>query len=279
MGNYVPEGNRHLFLNMTVLTGLTDTSKIAYCGLSLKNQEKLTKIKSGLENGEFKIYLQPICDLVTGTPWGYETLSRWHRYGQPVSAPGDYIPLLTVTQNVHLLCHRTIRRALGLVPLIDLPLSINIYPSTVKREDWNVYEEILLSSTGLRPKLEILETEEIGPIVRDRIQKLSQKLWVSLDDFGTGFSTFSSLTRLGIKAIKLDLSLIINIHEKESQIICRSIIDLAHQLGLKVVAEGIETQMQRGILLELGCDFGQGFFFSAPRPVSYFYPHLSGKFQ
>lgn len=264
---------------MKVLEGSTDTGKIAYCGLSVSNQEKLAQIKTGLQNKEFKVYLQPICDLVTGEPWGYETLSRWCRPGQSVLTPGEYIPLLTVTQNIHLLCHKTIRRAVELAPLIDLPLSINIYPSTVKREDWNIYEELLLSSTILRPKLEVLETEEIEPLVRTRIQKLSRKLWVSLDDFGTGFSTFASLTKLGIKAIKLDLSLIVNVHEEETQIICRSIIDLAHQLGLKVVAEGIESQAQRAILIKLGCDMGQGYFFSAPKPVSCFYPHLSGRFQ
>jgi EAL domain-containing protein (putative c-di-GMP-specific phosphodiesterase class I) len=113
---------------------------------------------------------------------------------------------------------------------------------------------------------------DTGTHVIDRLQEFRDGgIQVSLDDFGTGYSSLSYLNKFDIDFLKIDQSFVRNLAPGSSNMaLCEAIIVMAHKLGMKVIAEGIETEQQRGLLTAAGCDFGQGFLFSKPVPVQEF---------
>jgi EAL domain-containing protein (putative c-di-GMP-specific phosphodiesterase class I) len=170
-------------------------------------------------------------------------------------------------------------RQLGLAPV---SIAVNLTARHFRERGFAQQLQELLSSYGLAPQLLELElTEsallEVGAGTGDTLLAL-QKLGVGLaiDDFGTGYSSLSYLKRLPITVLKIDQSFVCDLAtDQEDRILAATIVTLGHSLGLKVVAEGVETEEQRGILLEQGCDFAQGYFFAPPMPAQAFTEWLS----
>jgi len=237
-----------------------------------------TELRRGLENGELLVYYQPIVELASGKIVGFEALSRWRR-PEGLVPPAEFIPIadetgLILPMNRALLrdaCQqlRTWQSQFGCDP--PLTMSVNLAPKQFGLPELAKEIATILRETGIAPgtlNFEIMETIAMGDADRalsvlTELKALGVRL--SIDDFGTGYSSLSRLPRFPVDALKIDRSFISNMNrDRESCEIVRLIIMLAHSVGLKVVAEGTETEDQIGELKQLGCEMAQGYFYSPP---------------
>jgi len=237
-----------------------------------------TDIRKGLEHSEFKVYYQPIVSLQNGRIVGFEALSRWQR-AEGLVPPMDFIPVanetgLIIPINRQLLreaCEQTLAWQAQFPATPPLSLSVNVTPREFAQPD--LAEEIgkILKQTKFDPsnlRLEIIETIAMGDAEKDGrmlAQLKSLGAHLSIDDFGTGYSSLSRLRRIPVDVLKIDRSFISNMDsDAENLEIVRAIITLAHNLELKVVAEGPETMEHVNLLSKLGCEQAQGYVFSKP---------------
>ena len=237
-----------------------------------------TDLRRALDQGEFRVHYQPIVSLQTGKIAGFEALTRWQRPEGLVS-PAEFIPVAEETGLIIPMNRQLLREACqhllawqGQFPSSPpLSLSVNVTPREFAQQD--LADEIgkILSETGFNPDnlhLEIVETIAMGDAEQsghalDRLKALGAHL--SIDDFGTGYSSLSRLRRIPVDTLKIDRVFISNMdNDAESREIVRVIIMLAHNLGLKVVAEGAETEQHVNQLKQLDCELAQGYFFSRP---------------
>ena len=237
-----------------------------------------TDLRLGLERGELIVYYQPIVSLASGRVVGFEALSRWQRPEGMVS-PVEFIPVadetgLILPMNRALMleaCHqlRTWQEQFPCDP--PLSMSVNITPRQFALP--GLAKEIgeTLARTGVEPRslhLEIMETIAMGD--SDRALSVLSELkalgvGLSIDDFGTGYSSLSRLPKFPVDALKIDRVFISNMQNDDGSFeIVRLIIMLAHSVGLKVVAEGTETEEQILELKKLGCEMAQGYLYSPP---------------
>ena len=237
-----------------------------------------TDLRVGLERGELIVYYQPIVSLASGKIIGFEALSRWLRPEGMVS-PIDFIPVadetgLILPINKALLLEactqlRTWQSQFDCDP--PLTMSMNITPKQFALPDLAEGIGEMLKQTGVAPStinLEIMETIAMGDADRalsvlSELKALGVRL--SIDDFGTGYSSLSRLPRFPVDALKIDRVFISNMNvDHDSHEIVRLIVMLAHSVGLKVVAEGTETEDQITELKRLNCEMAQGFLYSPP---------------
>jgi diguanylate cyclase (GGDEF)-like protein/PAS domain S-box-containing protein len=236
-------------------------------------------LRRALERSEFLLHYQPIVSLVTGRITGCEALLRWNHPERGLVAPADFIPLAEETGLIVSIGEWALRTAckevqswkdLGLAPL---DLSVNLSARQLQQDGLASVVSGALAASGFdarRLKLELTESvlmeyaERTIATLRD-LRTLGVQL--SIDDFGTGYSSLAYLKRLPCTALKIDRSFVRDIHsDPDDAAIATAIISMAHDLRLKVIAEGIETEDQKGFLMAKRCDEGQGFLFS--RPVS-----------
>lgn len=235
-------------------------------------------LRKALELGEFKVYYQPIVSLRNGRILGFEALSRWQRPEGQVM-PGDFIAvadetglILPINRQLMLEACRQVRAWQEMFPG-DAPLSIgvNITPRQFAHPGLAAEIRQVPEQTGLHPgsvDLEITETIAMADagrsvVVLAELKSLGAHL--SIDDFGTGYSSLSRLQRFPVDTLKIDRAFISRMEsDAETHEIVRTIVMLAHNLGLKVIAEGVETQEQLELLKHIGCEMAQGFLFSRP---------------
>ncbi len=237
-----------------------------------------TDLRRAVEHREFRVYYQPLVSLDTTEVVGLEALSRWERSGVIVM-PSEFIPvaeetgiILSINQQLLYEACEQVRRWQETYPSnSQLGLSINITARQFAQPDLASQIAEALQKTKMHPNCIDLEiTEGIAMLDADRSADVLSELdalgvRVSIDDFGTGYSSLSRLHRFPVDSLKIDRVFVSGMdHDPESLEIVRVIIALAHNLGLKVVAEGIETREQMSLLKELGCDYGQGYLFSPP---------------
>jgi EAL domain-containing protein (putative c-di-GMP-specific phosphodiesterase class I) len=235
-------------------------------------------ITRALEHGEFELYYQPICNLADGNIAGFEALIRWHHPADGVLPPMNFLWLAEQTGLIRELGVWTIERACRDWPTLrqysdyKLPfVSVNLSPGQLTSE--SLVDDVTaiiarhnMPATEL--KLELTETvmvehPEMALRILGKLVKLGSSL--ALDDYGTMHSGLDHLQRYPIGTLKIDRAFIEPLmRSAQSLEIVRSSIDLAHSLGMNVVAEGVETEAVREKLLELGCDFGQGWHFGRP---------------
>ncbi len=237
-----------------------------------------TDLRLGLERGELIVYYQPIVSLTSGKIIGFEALSRWQRPEGMVS-PVDFIPVADETGLI-----LPINKALLLEACTQLrswqsqfdcnpplTMSMNITPKQFALPDLAEGIGKMLKQTGVAPgtiNLEIMETIAMRDADRalsvlSELKALGVRL--SIDDFGTGYSSLSRLPRFPVDALKIDRVFISNMNtDHDSLEIVRLIVMLAHSVGLKVVAEGTETEEQITELKRLNCEMAQGFLYSPP---------------
>jgi len=236
-----------------------------------------TDLRKGLERGELINYYQPIVWLPGGAIAGFEALARWRR-PQVVVAPGEFLPVACETGLINAMNKVLLRQACEQLwswqtqfpaqpPLV---MSVNISPPEFGRPELPAAIRSTLQQSGLQPgslQLEVMETIAMGDAEASDVLAKFKALGVrlSIDDFGTGYSSLSRLQRLPVDSLKIDRSFISGMdRDKEALEIVRIIITLAHNLGLKVVAEGVETAEQARQLTELGCELAQGYYFARP---------------
>ena len=243
----------------------------------------LADLRQGLVHHEFEMYFQPQLDQV-GRIVGAEALVRWNHPQRGLLNPADFIPvaeanglMLKLGDEIMHLCLGQLRQWQDAPATRHLQLSINITADQFYADDFAARLEALIAQRQLDVSgimLEFTETMLLGNIdlARATIERLNdQGLRFAIDDFGTGYSSLAYLSALPMDQLKIDQSFVrnIGIKEKDAAII-RTIIDMARTLDMEVLAEGVETPVQRKYLLQHGCELFQGYLFSRPVPIAQF---------
>jgi diguanylate cyclase (GGDEF)-like protein len=236
-------------------------------------------LEIGLENQEFQVYYQPIYNLKNQSLVGFEALVRWQHPTRGLIPPSDFIPLAEETGLIIPLGEWVLRESCRQFSCwknqfpeqFPLSLSVNLSGLQILKSDFsglidNIIESNILEGFSL--KLEITESilmENPEAVTQYMNQFKSRKIQLVIDDFGTGYSCLSYLQSLPLDTLKIDRSFIVNInYNPKSLDIIKTLITLAHSLNLDVVAEGVETEQQIKTLNDLGCEYGQGYYFSPP---------------
>ena len=232
-------------------------------------------LRNGIEAQEFVLDYQPIVDLKSSAVIGVEALLRWnHPDGRLM--PEDFIRVAEHTGLITRLTEFSIDRALcewGAHGDGQVAISVNLSPRSLHNPSLPDRVRHVLRKCHVAPTSLVLEiTENIIMSDPERSTRCLAELSdmgvkISVDDFGTGYSSLSYLRRLPVDELKIDKSFVIGMANGEDDALVRSIIDLAHNLGLRVIAEGVETEEVRDRLRELGCDAAQGFFICRPAPA------------
>lgn len=238
-----------------------------------------TDLRQAFERQEFRVYYQPIVSLESGTISGFEALLRWQHPEHGLISPTVYLSvaeetglLIPIGQWVlHEACRRVRAWQAQYSSISVLYMSVNLSSTQFLRTSLLQEIDQALLETGLEARslrLEITETvmmENAETATATLLQLKTRNIQTSLDDFGTGYSSLSHLQRFPIDALKIDQSFIGRmVLNGESFEIVKTIIALAHNLGRKVVAEGVETVEQLAVLRSLKCEEGQGYLFSKP---------------
>jgi EAL domain-containing protein (putative c-di-GMP-specific phosphodiesterase class I) len=237
-------------------------------------------LRRAIEHDEFVIYYQPQMNARDGRLVGMEALLRWHDPRLGMISPGEFIPLaedsgLIIPIGEWVLwsvCRQ--QRAWLDAGLSVVPVSVNFSARQFQRADLAEQIDRILDQCALEPGLlgvEITETllmENVEQAARVLHALGRRGLQVSLDDFGTGYSSLAYLKRFPLHTLKIDPSFVRGIlHGADDRAICSAIVAMAHNLGLRVIAEGVETRPQQEALRALGCDVIQGFLLAVPAPA------------
>ena len=247
---------------------------------ALEILELETDLRIALQRQEFYLNYQPIISLNTGTIIGFETLVRWNHPQKGFISPGQFIPIAEQTNLILPLGMWILKEACHQIRLwqdllnnqhTDFTVSVNISGKQFEQEDFIEQLDLIIAETGINIKhlkLEITETllmnnTEIADRIFDRLK--ARKIQLAIDDFGTGYSSLSYLDRFPVDTLKIDRSFVSRLDEKnQASMIVKATLDLAHNLGFDVVAEGVETIEQAEQLKQWNCEFAQGYFYAKP---------------
>jgi diguanylate cyclase (GGDEF)-like protein/PAS domain S-box-containing protein len=246
-----------------------------------KRQQFKNAFKTSLEKGEFKVFFQPVWRLSDGQIMGVEALARWQHPEWGMIMPDEFIPVAEESGFIHDLSLFVVKEVAKQIKawdernLSNISVAINLSPIQFRRlDDWLAQMHQFLSDYAITPhriKLEITETALMGDTLRlmeilSHVQ--ASGIGISLDDFGTGFSSLSRISGMPLNFIKIDRSFVRQIGREEQCNVIEAIISMSHSMNCQVVAEGIETTEQLEYLKQLGCDLGQGFLCSRPAPAA-----------
>lgn len=235
-------------------------------------------LRGAMDRSELLLHYQPRIDLRTGHTRGVEALLRWEHPDRGLIYPDAFIPLAERTGLINPLTTWVLANALRQGHIWDsrnLPLDMSVNLSARNLQDSDLSAGILELARSSRFPLERLQLEITESAImsdpsraRAVLQELSDAgVRMSLDDFGTGQASLAYVRDLPITALKIDKSFVMDFAEPRNAAIVRSAIELGHNLGLSVTAEGVEDEAAYETLCELGCDVAQGYFFSRPLPV------------
>ncbi|MCB9705928.1 MAG: EAL domain-containing protein [Myxococcales bacterium] len=233
-------------------------------------------LRRAISQSEFRLFYQPVVEMVSGELAGFEALLRWDHPTRGLVGPGEFIAFAEETGIIISIGEWVLQEACQQMQRwhtsypLDPRLTISVNLSGKQFAQPALIAKAL-RETSLDPatlKLEITESVimEDPRAASNLLQELQgQQIQSYVDDFGTGYSSLSYLHRFPMSAVKIDRSFISGIGPAgENAEIVRTIVNLAHNLGMKVIAEGVETEAQRELLIEMGCEFAQGYFFSPP---------------
>ncbi|MBV8666113.1 MAG: EAL domain-containing protein [Burkholderiaceae bacterium] len=243
---------------------------------SQQNLSLLTELRRALDRDEFKLFVQPKLRLDTGECTGAEALVRWQHPEKGMIFPDSFIPFSEKTGFVRLLTRWMLEKSAVLsrdlaTAGIKVKLSVNLSARDLLDQNLALKFSEVLSRYRVQASEFCLEITE-SSIMDDPIRALqtleglhAMGVDLSIDDFGTGYSSLAYLKRLPVDELKIDKSFVMNMErDVDDAKIVRSTIDLGHNMGLRVVAEGIESEAVWEILSRMGCDQGQGYFMSRP---------------
>ncbi len=251
--------------------------------LNRRAEERLviaSDLRKALERKEFVLYYQPKVDTYTAEMIGLEALIRWQHPEKGMIAPDRFIPIAEETGVILQIGEWVLRRVCqqqkqwleqGLQPV---PVALNVSARQFSQSDLAGLVANALAETGIEPNLIELELTETlvmrNPGRTIRILEELGRLGVgaSIDDFGTGYSSLSYLRRFPVSTLKIDRSFVRDLDTDPGDVeLALAMVSMAHSMGLKVVAEGVEDEAQRSILKEMACDYLQGYLFSRPLPA------------
>jgi diguanylate cyclase (GGDEF)-like protein/PAS domain S-box-containing protein len=244
----------------------------------LKEKRQLElDLRQALVRGEFEVHYQPLVDLAANTVTGCEALLRWHHPQRGVISPAEFIPVAEETGLISEIGEWVLKQACTEAASWpgQLQVAVNVSPVQFKSKTLALRVAAALNESGLAPgRLELEITETV--FIRDDAEALAVLLQlrelgvrIALDDFGTGYSSLSYLHRFPFDKIKIDRSFISDIGGPEdSTAIVQAVVHMASARRMRTTAEGVETEIQREILRQLGCSEMQGYLFSPAIPAS-----------
>jgi diguanylate cyclase (GGDEF)-like protein len=254
--------------------------------MNAKAMKRLTlenSLRRALERNEFEVYYQPVLDTNTRKIVGMEALLRWHHPELGLVQPAEFIPLAEDTGMIVPIGEWVLRTACaqskswqeaGFAPLA---LAVNLSARQFQQQNLSEVVVLILQETGLNPhdlEMELTESsimQNAESAVRTLGELKALGIKIAIDDFGTGYSSLGYLKRLPIDTLKIDRSFVRDVTaDPDDAALVMAIITLAHNLRLKVVAEGVESEEQLSFLHLLRCDEWQGYLFSKPVPVEAF---------
>lgn len=236
------------------------------------------ELKFAVNRGEVSVYYQPKYMLAPEVLIGFEALLRWHHPTFGFISPGEVIPIAEETGQINALGYYMLDEVFNHVKQWQTEkgffgiISINVSAIQLKQVDFYDQIKFLLDKYQLEGKFIELElTESVMMEVDDVLPKLEQLkalgLKLSLDDFGTGYSSLFVLKELPVDTIKIDQAFVFGMNDPRSENIIKTILDIGSNLGLQVIAEGIENTDSLQQLKDLGCLFGQGYYYARPMPL------------
>lgn len=251
-----------------IVTFDLDMERVRLKRLALEND-----LKQAIESDAFEVVYQPQARLTDGRWTGAEALVRWYHPERGFISPADFIPVAEEMGLIHELGSRVLKIACSQAQSWPMPIKIavNVSPLQFAAGDIVAAVRQALLTSGLDPRrleIEITESAFVGESAQlseifDELLALG--VTFALDDFGTGYSSLGYLHRFPISKIKIDRSFVMDIPEsRHSMAVVRSVMALAEGVGIRTIAEGIETQEQAELLDKLGCQEGQGYLFSKP---------------
>jgi diguanylate cyclase (GGDEF)-like protein/PAS domain S-box-containing protein len=249
---------------------------------SLKRMHITADLRTAIAQDQFELHYQPIVHLASGAITKGEALIRWNHPEKGLISPADFIPIaeekgliVEIGNQVFLKASQQVRQWREKIP--GFQLSINKSPVQLKQNrnnlDWLRHlQEINLPGEALA--IEITEgvlldaSENVVSLLRGFHEA---GVHIAIDDFGTGYSSLSYIKKFHIHFVKIDKSFTSGLKPgSENLALCEAIIVMAHKLGMKVIAEGVETEEEHHLLRNAGCDYGQGYFYSRPVPAERF---------
>ncbi len=236
------------------------------------------ELKFAANRGELQVYYQPKYMLKPEALVGFEALFRWHHESLGFISPAEAIPIAEETGHINSIGYYILDEVMRQVVRLQQDyqffgvVSVNVSAVQLKQMDFYQQVKLLLEKHALNGKyIELELTESVMMELTDVLPKLerlkSLGLKISLDDFGTGYSSLFILKELPIDTIKIDQSFVRTIDDARSANIVKTILDIGSNLGLQVIAEGIEDTGSLTTLTDLGCLFGQGYYFARPMPL------------
>ena len=252
--------------------------------IAARNKAQMqTDLQIALDKGQFTIHYQPIVDIAENIINGVESLIRWEHPEKGNISPDEFIPIAEESRQIVQIGEWVLRTACQQQVdwerknIASINMAVNLSAVQFNQRSLLPQVEKIMQETGIREDqltVEITEstlTETGGDVIAKLHALKSLGLKLAIDDFGTGYSSLAYLKRFPIHHLKIDREFVKDLPENTQDIaIARSIIKMAHELQIKVVAEGIESQAQLRFLKDASCNFGQGFHFGKPMPAAQF---------
>ncbi|OQW51788.1 putative bifunctional diguanylate cyclase/phosphodiesterase [Candidatus Raskinella chloraquaticus] len=238
------------------------------------------ELRRAIGNDEIEAFYMPKVYLDTQQICGFEALARWRHPTKGLIPPDKFIPIAERTGIIadidRIILRKAVRQAKWWVDQgTPVPVAVNVSPIHLDRPDFASHIEQVLSKNNLDGRLleiEVTETaamREGSGIFEGLAQLKSQGIRIAIDDFGTGYSNLAQLYKVPANVIKIDGSLVRNLGKSEdAELLIKTVVTLADQLGLDIVAEGVDSELKHDSLKRLGCRMGQGFLYSPPMPVA-----------
>lgn len=242
-------------------------------------------LKDAPQQGQLALYFQPKIELGTGLIVGAEALLRWTHPEMGSVSPSDFIPVAEQTDAINVLGHWVVEAAITYLAqwletkaLADeFVLAINVSGQQLMQTDFSdqLLESLQLAQVPAHHlQVEVTESALMGDVelARDQLIRLNHNgVTSAIDDFGTGYSSLAYLKHLPVSVLKIDRSFIMEIeHNPQDQRLAQTVVNMAHNFGCQVVAEGIENDAQAQLLAAMGCELGQGFYYARPMPADEF---------
>jgi len=251
---------------------------------AVRKRNMIKDLREAMQQQQFEIYYQPIIDLKTQGLTKAEALLRWHHPESGKVSPSVFIPIAEETGLIadigNWVFYSAVEQANRWRDQFnsDFQVSINTSPlqwideAAAMNQWFSHLQQIGISGQAITVEITEGLLMDANDKITNRLLDFSDaEIQVSIDDFGTGYSSLSYLKQFDIDYLKIDQSFIRNLdHDKNDLALCEAIIVMAHKLGIKVIAEGVETETQNQLLKDFDCDYGQGYLFSRPVPASDF---------
>ena len=235
-----------------------------------------SELHTAFKRGDFDLHYQPQLNLLTGKTVGYEALLRWRHPERGMIPPQEFIPIAEETGMIGMIGEWVLRKACMDARLLppDCFVAVNISPVQFMTKDFLALVRNVIETSGIEPhRLELEVTETAMMQDRERAAEILEELAkmgipVAVDDFGTGYSNLSYLIDFSFQKLKIDQSFVRRLEsDSNSGAVVSTIVGLSRALGVRTIAEGVETENQATLLKAAGCDVGQGYLFGKPRPL------------